>query len=81
MRQIKVTRSEWFTLDAKDARFDHMDSNTTITGEQWLDLCEEDQNEYFINTISASMDSMDGDIDYFEVEEYTGVLGFAPPKR
>ena len=81
MRQIKITRSEWFTLDAKDARFDHMDTGTLITGEQWLDLCEEDQNEYFINTISASMDSMDGDIEHFEVEEFTGVLGFAPPKR
>ena len=70
MRQIKVTRSEWFTLDAKDARFDHMDTNTTINGEQWLDLCEEDQNEYFINTISASQISVDGDIEHFEVEEH-----------
>ena len=70
MRQIKVTRSEWFTLDAKDARFDHMDNNTTINGEQWLDLCEEDQNEYFINTISAAQNSLTGDIDYFETEEH-----------
>ena len=70
MRQIKVTRSEWFTVDAKDARFNHMDTNTTINGEQWLDLCEEDQNEYLINTTSASLDSMDGDIEHFEVEEH-----------
>jgi len=70
MRQIRVERSEWFSLDAEDATFEHLADDKPITGVQWLALSASDRDHYSLNTRDAETHSLDGDTDHFDVAEH-----------
>ena len=72
-RQIIVERSDWFIVDAADAKFEYIgpeEKTETISGEAWLSLDNDGKSNYALMTSEAEEDSIDGGMEEFSVGEY-----------
>lgn len=73
MRKLQIEYSGWIHCDAKDIEFwcvGRRDLPKTINGEQWLDLDEDDQGEYVLESLSAARnEAFDGQEEQLDITE------------
>ena len=68
---IKIERSESFLVDAADIKFENMSNNIVISGLEWVELPQNQQDGYLPMTRDAELHSFDGQTEHFDVSEYT----------
>jgi hypothetical protein len=70
-RVLLVEFSGWITVDAKDAKFARIGSETEeyINGEQWLDLSVEDRSNYLICMQETENLALDGCYEQLDIQE------------
>lgn len=73
-RVLLVDFSGWLTVDAKDAKFVCIGSETEeyINGEQWLDLSIEDRSNYLICMQETEQKALDGSYEQLDIQENKG---------